>query len=272
MRHLAAPLLIVAVWALTAAPPVSTAQPEPDTEVRAIIDKAVARTRWAEEQAYETRYRQSMTQRTRKYDGDGEVTEDETRVYLVEPYLGVPYSTLISKDGTPVEGGDLEKEKSRWREFVKALENPEDPGEDEEDDNEIAFDEELLSRYTATLDGIRELGGRPSYVLTFQPKPGKLPVRRRIDHALNKSRGEIWIDQQSYEVARVTFQLMDRVRIWGGLLGSVSDATGHIERRRVTEGVWLPSEVDIYSHVRVLFSTNRRGETTQWSQFEPVAD
>ena len=61
---------------------------------------------------------------------------------------------------------------------------------------------------------------------------------------------------------------MDRVRLWWGILGSISNATGRLERRPVAGDVWLNTEFDVYFHVRVLFRTTRRSTTTQWSEFE----
>ena len=273
MKQLAAAIVLVGVCASLAALPASTAQSDPATsEVRAIIDKALERAEWAEEQGFESRYRHSMRQRTRRFDGDGEVTDDETRTYDVEPYRGVPFAKMVTKNGEPLSYDDIEAEEKRWDAFLEALDDPPDVDEDEDDDNEILFNEEVLDRYTAELEGIRNLRGRPSYVLSFQPRPGKLPVRRRIDHALNKSRGEVWIDRETYEVARVQFELIERVRLWWGILGSVSDAKGHIERQPIGEDAWMPTELDIYFHVRVVFRTSRRGETTHWNAFEPVAD
>ena len=273
MKHLAAALLLVALWAGTAAQPASTAQPEPDAEVRAVIDRALERSTWAGEQFYRARYRHQMTQRTRQFDEHDEVTEDEKRLYRVEPVRGVPYARLISKNGGPIEGDDLNTERERWHDFLEELDkDPDEQDEDDEDENNIVFNDELLDRYTATLDGIRDLRGRPTYVLSFEPKPGKLPVHRRIDRALNKSRGEIWLDQATYEIARVTFELIGRVRLWWGILGNISQVTGHFEREPIAEDVWLPTEVDIYFHVRVLFRTTRRSQTTHWSEFEPVAE
>ena len=271
MKHLAAALLLGAAWAGTTAPPASTAQLEQDTEVRAIIDKALMRSMWATEQASEARYRHQMTRRTRKFDGDGVVTEDEKRLYLVAPVSGVPYARLISKNGGPIEGDELKAERARWHAFLEALDK--DPDEDDEaaeEDRDIVFNEEMIDRYTAKLEEVRELRGRPSYVISFEPRPGRLPVRRRIDHALNKSRGEIWIDQATYEVARISFELIERVRLWWGILGSISNARGHYEREPIAEGVWLATELDIYFRVRVLFRTTPRGETTEWTAFEPV--
>ncbi len=276
MKHLASLLFPVALLAGVAVLSASTAQPEPtNTEVRAIIDKALERSTWAREQEVEARYRHVRVQRTRKFDKHDDVTEDETRLYRVEPVRGVPYARLVSKNGGPIEGDDLKTERERWHDFLEELDKDpaeQDKDEDEEEDTDILFNDELLNRYTARLEGIRELRGRPSYVLSFEPKPGKLPVRRRIDHALNRSRGEIWIDQATYEIARVSFELQERVRLWWGILGSISNATGRFEREPVDEDAWMATEFDLYFQVRVLFSTTRRGETTRWSDFQRVAE
>ncbi len=245
----------------------------PDTEVSVIVAKALERANWAQEQDVGARFRYSMTQRIRQFDGDGDVTEDETRGYTVEPYEGTPYAKLVTQNGEPIAGDELEDEAERWQAFLDALEDPPDDDTEEEADSiTVLFNAELLDRYTAELVGIRDVRGRPAYVLEFEPRPGKLPVRRRIDHALNKCRGEIWIDQDTYEIARVNFELMDRVRLWWGILGSVSDATGHFERMSVADNAWLASEIDLYFHVRALFSTSRRSQTTRWEAFEPIAD
>ena len=272
----AAALLLVAVVAGVGVLSASTAQPaqrDTETDVRAIMEKALERSAWSEEQGFEARYRHARAQHSRKFDKHGEVEEDETHLYRVEPVRGVAYARLVSKNGGPIEGDDLGTERDRWHNFLKELDTePEEPDEDEEDEDDIVFNDELLERFTAQLQGIRDLRGRPSYVISFEPRPGKLPVRRQIDRALNKSRGQVWVDQATYEVARVSFQLIERVRLWGGILGSISDVRGNFEREQIAEDVWLPTEVDIYYHVRVLFSTTRRSDTTLWSEFEPVVD
>ena len=271
MKHIASFSLVASLvggLAMLATPTAQSDVPQP--EVRALIDTALEQALWARAQDSDTRFRHSMTQRTRKFDGDGEVTDDETRVYAVAPYQGVPYSKLITKNGERISGDDLVVEERRWEAFLESLDNPAD--EDDADDFEVGFNEELIARYTATLDGVRELRGRPNYVLSFEPRPGKLPVRRRIDYALNKSQGKIWIDQATYEIARVSFQLMERVRLWWGILGSVSNATGQFDRQPIGDATWVATELDIYFQLRVLFSTTRRGENTRWSEFESIAD
>ena len=271
-RFFAVPLVAgLAVMTLAGSQPAS---PDPaDPELRTIIDRALERAAWAEEQGFETRYRRAMTQRVQRFDGDGEVTDEETRLYRVEPYRDALFLRLTARDGEPIGARDRLEQEQRWAEFQAEFDDPRKRAErereaEEEEDNEIKFDEELVGRYTATLDGVQDLRGRPSYVISFEPRPGNLPVRRRIDHALNKSRGEAWIDRETYEIAQVSFQLMERVRLWWGILGSISNATGRLERAPVAGDVWLNTELDIYFHVRVLFRTTRRNQNTQWSEFE----
>ena len=259
----------LAVVALAGGQP-ATSPDAVDPELREIIDRALARAAWAEEEGFETRYRRAMTQRIRQFDGDAEVTDDETLLYQLEPYQGALFSRLMARDGEPLGASARREQEERWEEFQAEIADPRKRAEREREaaENEIKFDEEMVGRFTASLEGVQDLRGRPSYVISFEPRPGNLPVRRRLDHALNNSRGEAWIDRETYEIAQVSFELMDRVRLWWGILGSISNATGRLERRPVAEDVWLNTEFDVYFHVRVLFRTTRRGTTTRWSEFE----
>ena len=120
MKHLASLLLLVTLLASVTVLWAATTQSDaPDTEVRAIIDKALERSTWAAEQTYEARYRHHMTQRTRKFAGDGEVTEDEKRLYLVEPVGGVPYARLISKARRPEKYRDRHEVDTKHSGVVK---------------------------------------------------------------------------------------------------------------------------------------------------------
>ena len=159
MKYLAVALPLVAGLVGVALLSASTPPPDPpDTEVRAIIDKALERFAWAEEQAFRARYRHAMVEHARKFDKYGEVEEDEKRVYRVEPVRGVPYARLVSKNGGPIEGDDLKTERERWEDFLETLDaDPEEDEEEEDDEEQIVFNDELLERYTAKIEGIRVL-------------------------------------------------------------------------------------------------------------------
>ena len=200
-------LLLAGIAALGAAGS-QPAPPDPvDPELREIIERALERATWAEEKGFETRYRRAMTQRVQRFDEDGEVTDDETLLYEVEPYRGL-FSRLMARDGEPIAARGRREQERHWEELRAEIDDQGKRAEREREaeENEIKFDEELVDRFRAKLDGVRDLRGVPSYVISFEPRPGKLPVRRRIDHALNRSRGEVWIDTETYEIARISFQ------------------------------------------------------------------
>lgn len=269
MRHLSAVCLLVGLWLGLGGFPASIA-PEPGPEGPTILDRALERAQWSREQDIEARFRHVKSERKRTFNEDGEITHEETRVYAVAPYQGVPYAKLVTKNGAPIGGADLVAEHQRWERFLEEVDDP--AAEIDEDELEVTFNKELVARYSATLSDIREWRGRPSYVFEFQPKPGKLPVRRRIDRALNRSRGQIWIDQATHEVAHVNFELIDRVRIGWGVLGSISQATGHFTRTPIADNAWLSTELEVHFEARVLFRTTRRSDLTEWREFRPVPD
>ena len=96
--------------------------PDPeDPELRKIIDRAIERATLAEEAGFETRYRRAMTQRVERFDGDGEVTDDETLLYQVEPYRGALFSRLMARDGVRVLFRTTRRNTTtQWSEFELA--------------------------------------------------------------------------------------------------------------------------------------------------------
>ena len=93
-------------------------------------------------------------------------------------------------------------------------------------------------------------------------------MRRRSDHALNKARGQIWIDKETYEAARVEFELTGRVRLWWGILGTIMRARGSIDRGPVVGDLWGSLQLETYTDVRVLLRRERRADIRRWHDNE----
>ena len=244
-----------------------------DDAARALIFEALERAVWYDEQNVAARFRARMTKEVRRFDGNGDVRTRDVGDYEVVPIDGVPFERRLTIGGRPLsrEERDWEDEReAEFREELRRLREEED--EPEEDENAIIFNEELVARYLFTLEGEELFRGRPSYRIAFEPRPGRLPVRRRIDYALNKARGRVWIDRDTHEPARVEFELIDRVRLWWGVLGSIQQARGSLDRSPVLGDIWARIQFESYSDVRVIFSRTRRSEFRQWRDFEFVDD
>ena len=252
---------------------VSAATPATDVDARAIVLEALERAARNVEEGVELRYRSLMTRETRRYDGNGRVEETVNGDYEVVPIDGARYERRLAVDGRPLNAPEQEAERRReadFREARRRAREADDEDEDEPDEDEIVFDEALLARYDVAFEAEEVFRGRPSYRISFEPRPGSLPVRRRIDHALNKARGQIWIDKETHEAARVEFELIDRVRLWWGILGNIMQARGSLDRGPVLGDLWGYLQLETYSDVRVLVSRRRRADIRRWYDHGPL--
>ena len=245
--------------------------PADDERARGLIRRALERVAWNGEQQFEIRYRSLMTREVRRFNGDGEVEESDHGDYEVVPVDGAPYERRLSINGRPLSKEELEGEAAReaeFREYLQRMRNGQ--SEPEDDENEVIFNEELIDRYVFSLVGEEMWRNRPSYKISFQPRDGDLPVRRRVDHALNKARGQVWIDAETFEAARVEFELIDRVRFWWGALGTIAEARGSLDRTPVSDDIWVQIQYETYTDMRVLFRRTRRAELRQWRDHQLV--
>ena len=262
-------LLVLALLGLGGGATTAQSSAAADDDARALIFGALQRAVWYEEDNIVGRYRAQMTKRVRRFDGNGDVRTEDVGDYEVAPIDGVPFERRLTIGNRPLSNGERQWEDEREAEFRKELRRRRaQDGEPEEDENAIIFNEDLVARYLFTLEGEERFRDRPSYRIAFEPRPGRLPVRRRIDYALNKARGRVWIDRATYEPARVEFELIDRVRLWWGMLGSIQQARGSLDRGPVLGDVWARIQFESYSDVRVVFRRTRRSEFRQWRDFE----
>lgn len=269
IRTAAIPLLAAVCIAVNA-----TAQgiePAPEApSVAEIIDRAVETDRRAREHPAEIHYRFRHVNVTEKLDGKNKVEKTERHVYRVYPRDGEAYYELVETLGRKATQKDAvaeDKVRSRIRREVNG-----DPKFKQSASRGFAFTRSLIDRYTAKLVGREQVEGRLSYVLEFRPKSGNLPIRRRIDRALNKAFGRLWIDADDFGLSRIEFSLLEPVRVWGGLVASITRLEGRLEMRRLAVGAWHPDRMQLRMDGRMLFSSLNRRMSLEWSNFEPIKD
>lgn len=238
-----------------------------DADVRAMVVEAIERMD-DNLQTVSGDYRALLTSEAREFDGSGEVAE-ETRVEWESiPIDDARFSRRLAIDGRPLTEEERAREGEREAAFRTRLRRLR-AGELEPERNEtaIVFDEELVARYALTLDGEEQLRNRPSYRIAFAPRDGDLPVRRGMDRALNRLRGRIWIDRATREVARAEFELIDRVRLWWGLVGTIHHVRGSFDRGPVLDGHWGVLQNEVYIDIRVVFSRSRQASIQRWRDY-----
>lgn len=257
---------LFAVFSLPLAAPA-----EPDLEV--LIGRALERSRWYEEHRVETWFEFDMERVSEKLDGEGRVSSREEFAYRVFPLAeqgGVQVERLVGKDGRALSDSERRDEEKRLEKLQRELRSGrERKGRNRE---RVVFDEKLVSKYLFTFGGREMVGGIEAVRMNFRPRPGELPVENRMDQALNKAEGAIWVHEPSAEILRVSFELKEKIPIWWGLLGSISAVRGTIERSEVAPGIWMPNRFEMYLNGRVMFASLHRQERMKWDNFRRVSE
>jgi hypothetical protein len=262
--------LAIAASLLSLAWPAGAAEDASGTPTAdAIVERALERAERNDEERPEADFRYGLVSTLEKLDAEGAIEERNEKRYRLDLVEGHPFLRLLEIDGKPLSDEDAENAANRERAFREAIRERErsgaEPEEPREHEDTIYFDRDLVSRYRAELLEVRPYADRLAWVLRYEPGPGELPERRRVDKLLNATRGIIWIDTETHEVARLEFELMRTVRFWW-FLGSVSHLSGYYERLPV-DGVWLPSRGSLAIRGRALFNPIRRDQTAVWSDW-----
>lgn len=236
--------------------------------VSTILEKALERAHEREEPNFQTLYRFEIHSKNHKLDRQGNISETEDLVYENHPILGFAFRRLVRRDGDPLSPSEQRKEDKREKAFRRKAAAGKDPAPD--DRAPVRFDESLVNRYDFTLEERISHLGRDTFRMSFEPKDQKLPVTSRIDEALNRSTGELWVDTETHEVSRVHFELRDRISIWWGMVGHIDSLKGTVERAPLGDGVWVMRGFQLELEGQILFfSLNRRIEQ-EWHSFVPV--
>ncbi len=267
-RSLAVRLARIAVLTILATTATASAEPA-RLSADEIVQRALQRQRQVETSRLGGRYSFRVSTISQKLAKDGSVAETETAVYRRIPILGEGFDRLVEENGVPLSTTRQQEQDRREAEFRARLQAGKKP--EPSRGAQVSFDQDLVDKYDFNWTGREEINGRSSYVLSYSPRPGELPVRRRIDRALNKAKGKIWIDAITFDVARVTFDLFERVNIGWGIVGSITELKGRVESAPVDDDFWHPRQVEIEFAGRIFLTSLRRKQSVLFGDFQRVA-
>jgi hypothetical protein len=230
-----------------------------------ILSKAVDRAKCEKETHIDDRY--GFTQRTveEKLDKAGNPEERTERVYRTVLIEGKPFRRLIEKNGAPLSAGDLKKEAEREKKFREHLRKQKKP--DDDGDEDVEFDNALISRYQFHVLRKEPLGARQAYVLSFLPKTGtKLPDKKRIDRVLNRLEGMVWIVAKAYSMLKLDMHLTEPTSFIGGI-ANVRKMDFFLEQAEVFPDYVAPTALNIALEGRRLFSNMNVKQSAVFSDY-----
>ncbi|MBI5772711.1 MAG: hypothetical protein HZA89_03085 [Verrucomicrobia bacterium] len=193
------------------------------------------------DQAFLGHYAFTRTKRTDTLDGKGKLQKrDDREIKYIPPVAVKPrHIEDFGETGRPAEAAKDLVAEGRGRALEK---------------RDFQLNQELLQKFTFKVTGREIQSGRPTLVLEFQPRGGKLPEKNFKDKFVNKAAGRVWVDEAEAVVAKVALRLSEEVSVIGGLVGNVKQGRYGFERARTEEGFWFTRTVDWRIEGRQFFS------------------
>jgi hypothetical protein len=206
-------------------------------------------------------YAGTETEEETEYDGAGKVKKHEASESTFFYLDGDEITTLVKKDGKPLDEKEQEKESERVRKRIEEHqkrqakkeakeEKAKEQGKNEDKDEPGI---EVFLRACQFVNPRRErFRGQDVLVFDFEPntefKPHKLEEK-----VVQKLAGVVWVDERAHDVARLEAYFVGDVKIAGGLLASVQKGTSFIfEQAFINNEVWLPTYMEGHLGARVL--------------------
>jgi hypothetical protein len=230
-----------------------------------IVRRSVANTNanWAAAPQYEFTERDVVTRNGRR-------TSKTYRVLMIE---GSTYNKLIGENGELLTGAQAQAEDHKLQQEISRRRS-ESPSERqkrvEKYQRERSQDHSLLSEmvkaFDYTLTGEESVNGRRCFVLQAQPKPGYNPPNRDTQ-VLKGMRGQMWVDAEQYQWARVHAEVFRPVR-FGLLIAQVKPGTEFTFEQKPAEGkLWLPSHFAMNVKTRILLLSRTSADDEVYSDY-----
>ncbi len=195
---------------------------------------------------------------------DGILREIESETVQLSFYKGRRISRLIEKNGRPLNArqqADADKDAAKRAEEIEKEIAKEDArmlkqertGTPSSDSRRVSIAEVL--RASKLLNPRRErFRGRDVIVFDFEPNSDfDMRNAKSMLKFFGKTAGVMWIDEKDKQVARLEAVLFESYKVGGGVLAKLQKgASFTLEKERVNDEVWLPSQADINLSVRVL--------------------
>ncbi len=201
---------------------------------------------------------------------DGSIKEHS--VYIRHPVVigGRVFMRTLSRNGQPLTGKYLAKEKDRESKFRDALANNKATATRRDQDENLKIDRDLFSRFLISIEGEEAVNGRPAWILQFHPKAGDKPERSRAERVVNHMAGKLWVDQQDYEIVRVNMALTEPITFYG-VVANIRSL--HFELEQIRKyGLWLPRYTDLQLEGRAILTSLHQHAHSEFSNFRLQSD
>jgi hypothetical protein len=237
-------------------PPATLSEAEIKNLIRQAADKDIENDKKQHDYTYSKRVEQHQL------GGKGEVKSTEVRVYDVLEIYGEQVERLVSKDGKPLSEKDARKQEEKVQKVIDKRKNESDSArerrlkkEEKEREEGREFVKDVADAYNFKFAGIESLGGRETYVIDADPRPGFEPHAKGAKF-LPKFRFRLWLDRAEDQWVKLDAACIDTVSVGLFLARLHKGSRILVETTRVNDEVWLPQHIAVHVDVRLALLKN----------------
>jgi hypothetical protein len=188
------------------------------------------------------------------------------KTYDVTMLSGSPYERLIAVNGHNLSAAKQKEEQDKYQKAVADRQH--ESGEQRSKrmakyQAERKRDHTLIQQLTAGFDfhlmGKRTLNGYNVYVLKATPRHGYKPPDRDSE-VLTGMEGTLWIDQKTFQWVKVEAHVIHPVRIEGFLAEVEPGTYFEVEKRSVSDNIWMASHYSMKSNAKIMLLFPHRGQ------------
>jgi hypothetical protein len=195
----------------------------------------------------------------------GKVTVGAERTFEVYPSgkRGRTYKRLVAVDGQRLAPAELERRDEEHRQAVLAAvereknESAEDRARRQKKEADDARETKQIiddgfAVYDIKLVGQEMRDGCQMTIAALTPRPN-VQTRTEYGGYFKKFKGQAWVCNDDYQVARIEMEATDDITIGWGLLGRVHEGSKFtFTRTKVNGEIWLPAEAKFEASGRTL--------------------
>jgi hypothetical protein len=245
----------------------SAATPQPDAAQ--IVKRSIA----ANEQTWKEAPNWSFKERDAQ-PKDGGVVSKTYQVLMIE---GSQYNKRIAENDMPLSPEETAKEEEKLKREIhkRRSESPAERAKrigkyQREREQDHAMMREMTDAFEFRLLGTENVRGRLAYVLEATPKAGYVP-KNRDAKVLTGMEGKLYVDETTYQWARVHVEVIHPVSFYGFLAKVEPGTRIDLEQAPVADGLWFPIRFsqEVKATALGIINENKTEEET-YSEYCPM--
>jgi hypothetical protein len=236
--------LIVAIFAAT------LGAQTPLSDAREIARSSIAATErnWCARSNYNYVERDE----TQRLGPDGRMQSRDVSLSKIITLDGIPFEQLMEHNGRPPSPEEKKKQEAQLEKLKRETPSERVARLRKEKQETAALTHDVLEAFDYRLAGTEQINGRPAYVLQLTPR-SVYHAGGKYGKMLSKVEGKVWVDREDMVWVKVEGHVNQPFSM-GLFLARVLNGTRiMMEQTRVSDGTWMPRQVEIRANAKILF-------------------